>query len=194
MSSLPLRFEEFVRLVIDAVEAARVDYMIGGSVGLAAWGDPRTTRDVDLVINLPLEQVYALSQELEKRDMLVPWEIILEVLQQAEGDLPIDAIHLSTGYKAEIFLLRPNDEFRASALARRLIVNLGPIIGDVYVQSPEDLIIYKLRYYQISEQQKHLRDIRTILTAMRDELEFVYLEQWVRYFNLSSAWMAAQTL
>jgi hypothetical protein len=188
MKPADMSFEEFARLVIDAVEAARVKYMIGGSVGLLAWGEPRTTRDIDLVVNLPLEQVYALSQELNQRDMLVPWEIILDLLQQSEGDLPINAIHLYTGFKAELFLLRPGDNFRAAALARRLVVDIGPPVGNVYVQSPEDLIIYKLRYFQISEQPKHLRDIQSILVALRDELEYSYIDQWVRHFSLVSLW------
>jgi hypothetical protein len=185
-------FAQFTRLVIDALEAAEVTYMIGGSVGLLAWGEPRTTQDVDLVIDFPIERVYALSQALGKRGMLVPWETILDLLQQPEGDLPINAIHLDTGFKAELFLLRPDDQFRATAMTRRLIVELDAPVGPVYVQSPEDLIIYKLRYYQISQQTKHIRDIQSIFTAMGNELELAYLQRWIDHFNLSSAWHTVQ--
>jgi hypothetical protein len=62
----------------------------------------------------------------------------------------------------------------------------------VFVHSPEDLIIYKLRYYQISNQTKHVRDIQSILTAMRDELDFAYIQRWINHFNLSSAWDEVQ--
>ncbi len=192
MSEQPLGFLSFVRLVLDAVEAAQVEYLIGGSVGLWAWGEPRTTQDFDLVINLPVEQMHPLSKELEKREMLVPFEIMLDLLIMPEGDLPINAIHLSTGYKAEFFLLRANDPYRRTTLARRLEVDLGPTIGVAYVHSPEDLIIYKLRYYQIGGQTKHPRDIQSILLAMRDELDFAYLDQWIHHFNLSSAWRIVQ--
>jgi hypothetical protein len=185
-------FEGFTRLVLDALEAAKIEYMIGGSVGLLAWGEPRTTRDFDLVINLPVEQVYSLSQELTKRNMLVPCEVILDLLLMAEGDLPINAIHLDSGFKAEFFLLRPEDIFRATALARRRLVDVGPPLGAVYVHAPEDLIIYKLRYYQLSQQPKHMRDIQSMLVALDEDLDQVYIQQWIDYFNLSSAWYNAQ--
>jgi hypothetical protein len=119
MAEPSMDFADFMRLVLDALEVAGVEYLIGGAVAVWAWGEARTTRDFDLVINLPFERIVNLSQELEKRDMLVPVEIILDLLTKSEGDLPINAIHLYTGYKAELFLLRYGDTYRATALARR---------------------------------------------------------------------------
>ncbi|MFO7631321.1 MAG: hypothetical protein R6W76_02220 [Caldilinea sp.] len=78
----------FARLVLDAIEATQIDYMIGGSLALYAWGDVRTTRDFDLVVHLPGQKIKRLSQELETRGMLVPSEILLDLLIQPEGDLP----------------------------------------------------------------------------------------------------------
>lgn len=63
---------EFARLVIDALQAAHVEYLLGGSLALVAWGEPRSTLDVDLVISLPGNRIKELSWELEKRQMLVP--------------------------------------------------------------------------------------------------------------------------
>lgn len=73
-------FTAFVRLVLDALDAAGVDYLIGGAVALWAWGEPRTTADLDLVLDLPVESMGALSTELEQRDMLVPVDIMLDLL------------------------------------------------------------------------------------------------------------------
>lgn len=185
-------FLAFARLVLDAVEAANVEYLVGGSVGLWAWGEPRTTQDFDLVVNLPFEQVYSLSKELEKREMPVPFDVIVDLLMMDEGDLPVNAIHLSTGYKVELFLLRSNDPYRRIALSRRLEADLGPTLGLVYVHSPEDLIIYKLRYHQLSGQTKHMRDIRSILVTIGNELDYAYMNHWIEYFNLSGSWQTAQ--
>lgn len=87
-------FAEFVQLVLDALDAADVKYLIGGAVAVWAWGEPRTTRDLDLVIELPFESMLALSQELEKRDMLVPVETMVDLMIEARADLPISAIHM----------------------------------------------------------------------------------------------------
>ncbi len=187
-----ISFIEFAHLVLDALAEAKVEYLIGGAVAVWAWGAPRTTQDFDLVINLPLENIYALSQALQKRDMLVPFDIILDLLMMEEGDLPINAIHLHSSFKAELFLSRPSDLYRATTLTRRRLVTISPQLVNVYIHSPEDLIINKLRYYQLSQQPKHMRDIQSILEAIGEELDYTYLQQWITYFSLSSPWYKAQ--
>lgn len=192
MNKADLSFIQFIRLVLDAVEAAQIEYMLGGSVALSIWGQSRSTLDVDFVINLPLEQAYQFSLELKARDMLVPLDIIMDLYMQEENDLPINAIHLYAGHKAELFLLRPDDELRMTALLRRRLADFGPVIGKAYVHAPEDLIVYKLRYYVMSEQTKHMRDIKSILSAKGVNLEMDYIEEWVRRYGLSSAWYKAR--
>jgi hypothetical protein len=58
-------------------------------------------------------------------------------------------------------------------------VDLGPPIGQVFIQSPEDLIIYKTWYFSLSRQTKHLRDISAVLAALGDQLDVVYVETFV---------------
>jgi hypothetical protein len=69
--------------------------------------------------------------------MLVPPDILLDLVLQPVGDLPVNAIHLDSGYKAELFLLREGDAFRSAALGRRQLVDLGPPLGEVFVHSPQ---------------------------------------------------------
>lgn len=187
-----LDFAQFVRLVLDALEAAHVKYLIGGAVAVWAWGDVRTTRDLDLVIDLPAEVVADLSRELTQRGMLMPTDIILDTLLAPLGDLAISAIHMYSGYKAELFLLRPGDAFRAQALERRLLADLGPPLGAVWVHSPEDLILNKLRYFVISRQPKHVRDIAGILFALESELEMDYIALWAERLGVAEAWQEVQ--
>jgi len=188
MSQEQLDYFDFVRLVLEALEAAQVEYLIGGAVAAWAWGEPRATFDLDLVINLPFEAVTQLSAELEKRDMLVPAEIIRAAILEDRADIPINAIHSYSGYKADLYLLRPGDELRSSAFARRIKVELSPQLGEVYLHSPEDLIIYKLWYYSLSQQTKHLRDITAIVITLGDELDFNYIEIWASRKGLSTLW------
>lgn len=190
MTDTPPDFEAFVREVIDAVEAAGLEYLIGGAVALNAWGESRTTRDLDVVLNLPLEGVYPLSQELAKRGMNVPFDIIIDLMIMPEGDLPINAIHAESGYKAEFFFLRDNDEYRRISLSRRRQVQLGRSIGEVYVHSPEDLIINKVYYFSLSQQSKHIRDIAGIIVFCGDTLDIPYIEKWTEYMGVLETWQA----
>lgn len=184
-----LEFSNFMRDVLDALEESRVTYLVGGAVAVWGWGEVRTTQDFDVVVDLPVEQMAELSKALKDRGMLVPVEVMLD-LYISPADLPINAVHLPTGYKLEIFLLRPDDALRTSALQRRMIVDFGPSIGEAYVHSPEDLILYKLQYYGLSGQPKHIRDIGSIIaTVGEDSLEQDYLSQWIERLDLTEVWM-----
>ena len=183
-----ISYQDFVRLVIQAVEAAEVSYMIGGAVAAWAWGEPRATLDLDVVVNIPIESVSRLSKELEKRDMLVPADILLDNILEARTDIPINAIHMYSGYKADLYPLRKGDELRVSAFERRQKIDLGEPLGEVYLHSPEDLIIYKLWYYSLSQQTKHFRDITSIVLTLGEELDFDYIGKWVGRKGLSTLW------
>lgn len=188
MGAEPHDYAAFVKLVIDALEAAGVDYLIGGAVAVWAWGEPRATQDLDVVVDIPLEAIEQLSDELEKRGMLVPVDIILDIILEDRSDLPINAIHAQSGYKAELFPIRSNDELRQSALSRRKLIDLGPRLGKIYLHSPEDLILYKLWYYGLSRQTKHLRDITSIVLTLGDELDTAYIEGWAERKGVNTLW------
>jgi len=183
-----LNFEGFVRLVLEAVKAAGIEYMLGGAVAAWAWGEPRSTLDIDLVVNIPLESVQSFSEELQRRDMLVPADIILDNILEDRVDHPFNAIHSHSGYKADLYPVREGDELRLSAFNRRQLINLGESLGEVFLHSPEDLIIYKLWYYSISQQTKHIRDITSIVMTLEDELDYSYIEMWVGRKGLINLW------
>jgi hypothetical protein len=179
---------EFTRLIIDALEAAKVPYLLGGALAVAAWAEARSTQDVDVVIHLDVEQVPPLSAELERRGVLLPPDLMLDLLMEARGDAALVGYHTVWGHKAELFPLRPGDALRASALARRQWVDLGAPLGQTYVHSPEDLILYKLRYYSLSQQTKHVRDITAIVMALSSSLDYAYLATRTRRLGLDAIW------
>jgi hypothetical protein len=185
-----LDFEDFIRLVLEALESAGVEYMIGGAVAAWAWGEPRSTLDLDLVANIPLEVIGDLSRELKKRDMLVPDEIILDNILEDRADLPINAIHIYSGYKADVYPMRDGDELRAAAFRRRRKINLGEPFGEVFLHSPEDLIVYKLWYYSMGQQTKHIRDITSMVMTLGDELDYAYIEMWATKKGIMNIWEA----
>ena len=188
MTDQPLDITAFLKLILDALKASKVEYLIGGAIAEWAWGEPRATQDLDIVINLPVKAIGKFSKELEKRNMLVPADIILDTMMEDRADIPLNAIHMYSGLKADLYLMRDGDELRQSAFQRRLLVDYGPPIGEVYVHSPEDLILYKLMYLGLSGQPKHARDIAAILKAKKDQLDYGYIESWVVRLGLISVW------
>ena len=188
MRNKTLDIAGFLRLVIEALNAAGVEYLIGGAIAEWAWGEPRATQDLDLVVKIPIKSINKLSKEFKKRDMLIPADIILDAILEDRADIPINAIHMYSGLKADLYPVREGDELRRSAFQRREQVDYGPPIGKVYIHSPEDLILYKLIYFGLSQQSKHSRDIAAILKSQKNELDLDYIEGWVARLGLSSLW------
>ena len=183
-----LEYEEFVNLVLDALEEAKVPYLIGGAVAAWAWGEPRATRDLDLVVRIPKDGEEILSRSLRKRGMELPPDIIRAEMENDRADVPLNAIHASSGYKADLYLLRGRDPFRTQTFQRRVLIDLGPALGEVYLHTPEDLIINKLVYFSISQQTKHLRDITAIVKTLGDELDTGHIQRWVDQKGLGRLW------
>jgi hypothetical protein len=188
MSKKTLDITGFLKLILEALKTSKVDYMIGGAIAEWAWGEPRATQDLDVVINLPIKSIGKFSKELEKRDMLVPADIILDTIAEHRADIPLNAIHMHSGLKADLYLMREGDALRQSAFKRRVLVDYGSPIGKVFVHTPEDLIIYKLMYLGLSGQPKHARDIAAILIANKRNLDFGYIEEWVAQLGLGATW------
>jgi hypothetical protein len=120
--------------------------------------------------------------------MLIPAEIILDSILEDRADIPINAIHIYSGLKADLYPLRAGDMLRQSAFQRRERVDYGSPIGNVYIHSPENLILYKLIHFGLSQQPKHSRDIAAILRAKKNQLDFDYIEGWVTRLGLVSMW------
>lgn len=185
----PLDITEFLKLLLDCLKTTQVEYMIGGAIAEWAWGEPRATQDLDIVIDLAPESIGRFSEELKKRDMLVPTDIILDAMMEDRADIPLNAIHMYSGLKADLYLMKEGDELRQSAFKRRVLVDYGPPIGEVYVHSPEDLILYKLLYLGLSGQPKHARDIAAILRARKNKINLKYIDEWVARLGLASIWI-----
>ncbi len=193
MAEESLAYLDFVHLVLEALEEGGVPYLIGGAVAAWAWGEPRATRDLDLVVRIPEGAVEQLSREFQRRNMQLPPDIIRARLEDDRGDVPLNVVHAATGYKADLYLVRDEDSFRAEAFQRRMQVDLGPELGDVYLHTPEDLILNKLMYYGMSQQSKHLRDITAIVKTLGDDLDVEYLRLWVDEMGLQILWKNLQS-
>ena len=64
--------EEVVYLVVDALEALRVPYMVVGSFSSNLYGVPRSTQDADFVVELGDVSVTRLGQQLGAEFRLEP--------------------------------------------------------------------------------------------------------------------------
>ena len=92
------------------------------------------------------------------------------------------------GLKADRYPVRQGNKLRLNACQRREQVDYGPPIGKAYNYSPEDITLYKLVYFGLSQQSQHSRDIAAILKSKKNELDLDYIAGWAVHLGLSSVW------
>jgi hypothetical protein len=66
--------------------------------------------------------------------------------------------------------------------------DLSSCLITLYIHPQEDLILYKLIYFGLSQRSKHSGGIAATLKAKKNELDMDYIEQWAARLGLSSVW------
>ena len=62
---------ELLRYLVEVLETLGAEYMIGGSQAAMYYGEPRLTRDVDVIVALRLEHLPALLERFPPAEFYV---------------------------------------------------------------------------------------------------------------------------
>jgi hypothetical protein len=165
------------------LEALGLEYMIGGSQAVMYHGEPRFTRDIDVVVALGLADLAAFLDRFPAEAFYVDAETAREAVRQA-GQFNI--IHPASGLKIDVYV-SPDTPYDRTRLARRQRLPLGAGV-EAYFARPEDIILYKLLYSRGGESELHLRDILGILRVSRPELDERYIADWADRLGLATLW------
>jgi len=172
---------------IDPLERAAIPYAVVGSVASSAYGEPRATNDLDLLLQIPPADAARLTRVFSADAFYVPpEETITEAFSRASGG-HINVIALESMTKADLY---PVDAWEAPWFAERRLLQVAG--RPVWFARPEAVIIHKLRFFREGGSEKHLRDIRGMLAVSGDELDRPLLERTVTELGLGDAWSAAQ--
>jgi hypothetical protein len=60
--------------------------------------------------------------------------------------------------------------------------------AEAVLYSPEDVIVYKLKYYVQGRMPKHLRDIGAMLAVQGDALDYDYIAEWTGRISATEIW------
>ena len=176
---------DLLHRVLDGLAASGVDYLLVGSVASAAYGEPRLTLDIDVVVALKAAQLPHFLSFFPAPEFYVSSDAAAEAVRREKQ---FNIIHPASGWKIDI-IVKKADEFDRSRFGRRRII---PVFPDrsASVASPEDIIIKKMEYYREGGSEKHLRDISGILRVSGDGLDFPYIDRWAARKGLTEIWQA----
>lgn len=172
-------FIDVFQSVLKILETHQLPYMIVGSVASIVYGEPRMTKDMDLVIDLPLESANRFETFFPEDQFYVPPREVLhdEIVQRGQFNL----IHPSSGLKIDVIVKKNGDHAREE-FSRKRKMPLFPGF-EAWIASPEDIILKKLDYYREGGSEKHLTDIRGILA--NSSIDRDYLELWLKKLGLT---------
>ncbi len=173
---------------IGNLERAGVPYMITGSVASSYHGEPRATRDLDIVIDPDPGGVGRLVEALEADGLYVDADAALRALDERTQFNAIDA---TTGWKVD-FLVRKERPFSVEELGRRTRANL--LGTPAWIASPEDTIIAKLEWALAGGSDRQLDDVASMLAVGGDTLDLEYIDRWVAELGLQVALSRARAL
>ena len=173
---------------IERLERAGVRYMITGSVASSFHGEPRATRDLDIVIDPDPWGMALLVGELEAAGLYVDANAARQALDDRTQFNAIDGV---TGWKVD-FLVRKDRPFSREEFDRRTRVDL--LGTPAWIASPEDTVIAKLDWATASGSDRQLADVASMLDVGGDSLDLGYVDHWVRALGLDAAWSRAQAL
>lgn len=143
-------------------EQAGIPYFVTGGVASAAWGEPRTTRDLDVVVIVGANR-QRLSEALERAGFLVAG---------LESNT-IQITHQTEITTADLIVLSGESAWEKEQFKRRLS------LGGIWFASPEVTLLSKLRW---ADSDKQRRDIQGILKTAPVDRE--YLTRWAKNLGL----------
>jgi hypothetical protein len=140
-----------------------VTYYLTGSMASNYWGVPRTTHDLDFVIQLPASAV-------------------AKIVSAFAPDFYIEEAAVRAALKVDFWLPKP-EPFDREMLRRRVHVTL---FGEpAWIATAEDVILHKLVWNRISPSDRQLGDAAGVMAVQAGALDKNYLKQWARELKLT---------
>ena len=181
---------DLVGLFVAPLETLGLEYMITGGVASVIYGEPRFTRDIDLILELQEPDANRLLGAFSSTDFYrPPLEAVKdEIRRPRHGHFNI--IHRETALRADVYLLG-DDPLHAWAFDRRVRI---PLEGEtaIWLAPPEYVVIRKLQYRRESGSERHLRDVSAILEISGDKINFLEVDPWIERLGLEKEWKAAR--
>ncbi|MEJ2702147.1 MAG: hypothetical protein P8Z79_06855 [Sedimentisphaerales bacterium] len=171
---------DFLKKLIKLLDDCSVPYMISGSFGSSYHGQPRATNDLDIVIAPAEKQLLTFVESFG-----VDYYVSLEAARDAFANKSMfNIIDSLSGWKAD-FILRKTRAFSRREFERKRVARIGGI--DVWVTSPEDVILSKLEWSKAGQSERQFRDALGVAVVQWKHLDQEYLEKWAKELQVEDS-------
>jgi len=178
MQNDPFALLERMVAILDEVG---VRYAVGGSVASSVLGEPRSTVDLDLAVDIQSSQLERLIERIAP-DFYVPLDAARAAVRTRSS---FNVLDLASGLKVDLFVLGEGLLDRRQ-ITRRLSVDLPGSDRAIWVTAPEDQILRKLQWYRDggSVSDRQWRDVVGLLFVCGARLDHGDLSDAARELGL----------
>ena len=168
--------------VISRLDRAGIPHMVTGSLASSYHGEPRATRDLDIVIDPSRAALSRLIEDLAGAGLHIDAETAQAALRDRSQ---FNAI--GPDVTKVDFIIRNERPFSIEEFARREAADLLGTSG--FVATAEDLVVAKLEWAAASDSDRQRRDVLGIVRVAVD-LDEGYIDRWATALGLDEAWRA----
>jgi hypothetical protein len=163
--------DEAAVAVIEALDRARIPFMIVGSLASNFHGIPRATRDADFLIQIGPGSMSALAATLPAGLDLAPQT----AFETVTGTTRYLVTLRQSPFACELFVCGDDPHDAARFGRRERVRALG---REVSMATAEDMVITKLRWASLANRGKDRDDVRNIIAVRSADLDWAYIERW----------------
>jgi predicted nucleotidyltransferase len=169
-------FSGALQKVVDALNAEKIEYMIVGGFAVSYHNRARTTNDIDLVLQIYPGQIKGLLNHFPQ------WkDFETSFMDDVKRGMMFNIIDFDTGIRYDFMTFQDTIYSRTAFDRREAVVFWGV---NCFVSSKEDLIISKLKWYNMSPSEKQMEDLRFLL--LDASLNQDYLIKWTQQLKLET--------
>ena len=178
--------ETLLSLVLRLLRECGVESMLTGSLAAAQYATPRSTHDIDLVIDGPAPAMDCAIAKLLDAGLYLDADVAQQAVRERSQFNVIDP---GSGWKVDL-LLRKMRPFSIREFERRRKASL--LGEEVFVPTIEDLIVAKLEWSRLGESERQIRDVSNLIRAAGDALDVAYVDSWLDSLGIRAEWEKAR--
>lgn len=163
------------------LDRAAIAYMVTGSFASTYYGEPRATRDLDIVIEPSNDELGVLVDDVLSDGYYVDRDAAFDALRQRTQFNVVAA----DAFKID-FIIRKDRPFSREEFARRRSAVLLDI--PVFIASVEDMVIAKLEWSVPFDSDRQLRDVAAMVDVAGESLDRAYIDRWAETLGVDELW------